>query len=216
MALASALLLAVLSQHASASLMAIDFGSEFVKVCLIKPGRTPIAVVVNEMSRRKTPALVGVLSKDRLIGEEAFSFAVRYPDTIFQRARDLLGKPADDPTLARMLKDHYLPHETVWHPSRRVAAYKLGENSSIGAEELVVCTDLPACLRHLPVPVSELHLMPVLCTLLCLDRPVSSTMPGALQRPKPVALSWMPSSPSPPSSARPSGRRSWTRPRSQA
>ena len=85
------------AQPAASSLMAIELGSEYLKVCLIKPGRTPIAIVGNEMSRRKSPALVGVVNGDRVLGEEAFSLGIRYPDLIFSRTRDLLGRRADDP-----------------------------------------------------------------------------------------------------------------------
>lgn len=55
------------------------------QVCLVKPGRTPISIVVNEMSKRKTPALVGLVQEggsegvSRVLGEEAFSLAIRYP-----------------------------------------------------------------------------------------------------------------------------------------
>jgi hypoxia up-regulated 1 len=69
--LALLLLASVLIVSCHASLMAIDLGSEYLKVCLIKPGRTPIAIVVNEMSRRKSPALVGFVKGERLVSEEA-------------------------------------------------------------------------------------------------------------------------------------------------
>lgn len=140
---AAALLLALLAGTAIAatashgSLMSIDLGAEFLKVCLVKPGRTPIAVVVNEMSRRKSPALVGVVNTERLLGEEAFSFAVRYPELIVQRARDLLGKDPDDPTIAALLAGQGLPYEVVPHPTRGNAAIKLGD-TVYATEELVV------------------------------------------------------------------------------
>mmetsp|Transcript_27424 Transcript_27424/g.69745 ORF Transcript_27424/g.69745 Transcript_27424/m.69745 type:complete len:1029 (-) Transcript_27424:524-3610(-) len=122
---------------AQASIMAIDLGSEYLKVSLIKPGRTPIAIVVNEMSKRKTPALVGFANGERLLGEEASSFSVRYPETIVARAQDLLGKSADDPTIGRMLKDYGLPYKVVPHPTRNVAAVEIKEGVIISAEELV-------------------------------------------------------------------------------
>lgn len=40
-------------------LMAVDFGGEFIKVSVVKPGRTPISIVPNEMSKRRTSAQVG-------------------------------------------------------------------------------------------------------------------------------------------------------------
>lgn len=133
---AALLLLSLTAAHAS--IMAIDLGSEYLKVSLIKPGRTPISIVVNEMSKRKSPALVGFMNGERLLGEEAFSFSVRFPETIISRAQDLLGKPADDPTIARMLKDYGLPYKVVPHPTRNVAAVEIKEGVVYSAEELVV------------------------------------------------------------------------------
>lgn len=118
--------------------MSIDLGSEFLKVCLVKPGRTPISIAVNEMSKRKSPALVGVVNGDRLLGEEAFSFAVRYPEFIVQRARDLLGKDPEDPTIAAMFEQHGLPYKVVPHPKRGVASLQFGEDTVYSPEELVV------------------------------------------------------------------------------
>jgi hypoxia up-regulated 1 len=120
-------------------MMAVDLGSEYLKVSLIKPGRTPIAIVVNEMSKRKTPALVGFSSEnERLMGEEAFSFATRFPETTYARARDMLARPADHPVLTKMLKDHGLPFTLVPHPNRSVAAVQVKEGQVHAVEELVV------------------------------------------------------------------------------
>ena len=132
-------------------MMAVDLGSEYLKVSLIKPGRTPIAVVVNEMSKRKTPALVGFSGDERLMGEEAFSFAVRYPETTYARARDMLARPADHPVLTKMLKDHGLPFTLVPHPNRSVAAVQVKEGQVHAAEELVVRDQL-ACNRGTGLP----------------------------------------------------------------
>lgn len=34
---------------ARAAVLAIDLGSEFLKISIVKPGRTPISIVLNEM-----------------------------------------------------------------------------------------------------------------------------------------------------------------------
>ena len=43
---------------ASAAVLGIDYGSEFVKVSIVAPGRTPISIVINEISKRKSTAAV--------------------------------------------------------------------------------------------------------------------------------------------------------------
>nr|QBY35573.1 heat shock protein 70G [Dunaliella salina] len=137
MLLATAVIM-FLANAANASMMSVDLGSEYLKVALIKPGRTPISIVVNEMTRRKSPALVGVVNGERLLGEEAFSLSVRYPDSIYTRIRDLLGKPASDPSLHRMLQAQSLPFRVVPHSPERPTAAVQGKDGSVhSAEELV-------------------------------------------------------------------------------
>lgn len=136
--LVAALLVLLFASSTSASLIAVDLGSEFLKVSLIKPGRTPISIVVNEMSKRKSPALVGFVNGERLLAEEAFSFAVRYPDSVFARVRDLLGRPAAHPLVGSLLADHGLPYTVVPHPNGTTAALQLKDGDVHTAEELVV------------------------------------------------------------------------------
>lgn len=128
------LLLCGLSQG---SIIAVDLGSEFLKVALIAPGRTPIAIVTNEMSRRKTPALVGLVHGDRLTGEEASSFAVRFPESTFSQARNLLGRKSDSAEVEGLLAAHLLPYTVVAHPNRSVASVHSNDGVH-SAEELVV------------------------------------------------------------------------------
>lgn len=130
--------LLALACTASAAVVSIDLGSEFVRACLIKPGKVPIAIVGNEMSRRKSPNLVGVVDGDRLAGEEAFSMAIRFPQHIISRVRDLLGRSAEDPALQAMIKANRLPYELVDDTRRHTVAIKVNETDSVLAEELQV------------------------------------------------------------------------------
>ena len=65
------LLAAAAAPRAAARIVAIDLGAEHLKIALVKPGRPPIAIVLNEMSKRKTAAAVALVNGDRLVGEEA-------------------------------------------------------------------------------------------------------------------------------------------------
>lgn len=38
-----------MAQTAQAAVLAVDLGSEFLKIAIVKPGRTPISIVLNEM-----------------------------------------------------------------------------------------------------------------------------------------------------------------------
>ena len=82
-------------------LMAVDLGGEFLKVSVVKPGRTPISIVTNEMSKRRTSAQLAFIEGDRLLGEEAAALAVRYPDRVYaRRAAKLISAPLDTNTRA--------------------------------------------------------------------------------------------------------------------
>ena len=66
------LALIALSQTALASILAIDYGSDWIKASLIKPG-VPFDVLLNRDSKRKIQATVGWKNNDRLFGSDAFN-----------------------------------------------------------------------------------------------------------------------------------------------
>jgi len=122
------------------ALMAIDFGSEFIKVSLVQPGRTPIEIVVNEMSKRKTPAVVAFSNGERLLGEEAVAIHPRFPDRVYSRMRDLLGRRLDDPYVERLLKENYLPYTLVEDAVRNTIRVKTHTGEEYSVEEIVAST----------------------------------------------------------------------------
>uniref|UniRef100_A0A6N2LA52 ubiquitinyl hydrolase 1 n=1 Tax=Salix viminalis TaxID=40686 RepID=A0A6N2LA52_SALVM len=102
----------------------IDLGSEWIKVAVVnlKPGQTPISIAINEMSKRKTPALVAFQSGTRLLGEEASGIAARYPDKVYSHLRDMLGKSYEK--VKGFLEAMYLPYDVV-KDSRGAAAFRV-------------------------------------------------------------------------------------------
>lgn len=123
--------------RSQSAVMSIDLGSEWIKVAVVnlKPGQSPISIAINEMSKRKSPALVAFQSGDRLLGEEAAGLVARYPDKVFSQLRDLLGKPF---TYAKKSLDSaYLPFD-VKEDSRGVASFKIDDNAGdYSTEELL-------------------------------------------------------------------------------
>ena len=61
-----------LSQSVSAALLAIDYGTEWTKASLIKPG-VPFDVLLNKDSKRKIHSSVAWKGDDRLFGSDAFN-----------------------------------------------------------------------------------------------------------------------------------------------
>lgn len=107
---------------------------------VLKPTAPPpqVEVVNNEISKRKTSAVVGFVNGERLLGEAAASVDGRYRNTVIARARDMLGKSADDTSLQAMLKANYLPYEISEDTKTRSVRLAMSEEESYIAEELVV------------------------------------------------------------------------------
>jgi hypoxia up-regulated 1 len=55
-----------------ASVLAIDYGADFMKASLMKPG-TPFDVLLNKDSKRKIQSVVGWKKSDRIFGGDAFN-----------------------------------------------------------------------------------------------------------------------------------------------
>eukprot|EP00798_Chlamydomonas_sp_ICE-L_P013455 gene13455-19313_t len=121
------------------ALLSIDLGAEWLKVGILsRNAPTSVSIVTNELGSRKTPSLIGFSNVgDRLLGDEAASFASRYPETTFPRPLSLLGKRADDASVAQMLADAGLLYHVVQHPSRGVAAVHVNHEGVASGEELV-------------------------------------------------------------------------------
>lgn len=86
-------LLAVLAWLASpiaASLLAIDYGAEWTKASLIKPG-VPFDVLLDRDSKRKMMSAVGWKRDERLFGGEAANAATRFPATYYPYVKGLVG-----------------------------------------------------------------------------------------------------------------------------
>ena len=63
-------LLSFLPISVFASVLAIDYGSDFIKASLMKPG-VPFDVILNKDSKRKINSVVSWKNGDRLFGQDA-------------------------------------------------------------------------------------------------------------------------------------------------
>jgi hypoxia up-regulated 1 len=61
-----------LLHHVQSAVMSIDYGMEWFKVGLIKPG-VPLDVALNKDSKRKTQAVVNIRGEERIYGADAVS-----------------------------------------------------------------------------------------------------------------------------------------------
>lgn len=136
----------------------IDLGSEWIKVAVVnlKPGQAPISIAINEMSKRKSPALVAFHADDRLIGEEAAGLVARYPDKVYSHVRDLIGKPFAH--AKKILDSLYLPFNVV-EDSRGGVGIKIDDGVTVYSAEELTAMILGYALKlaefHSKVPVKD-------------------------------------------------------------
>ena len=70
-----------------ASLLAIDYGSEWIKASLMKPG-VPFDVLLNKDSKRKIQSSVGWKNGDRLFGTDAYNLVRRHQTSSYEPTND--------------------------------------------------------------------------------------------------------------------------------
>ncbi|KAJ4981807.1 hypothetical protein NE237_032644 [Protea cynaroides] len=131
------LILLIISIPSESAVSSIDLGSEWMKVAVVnlKPRQSPISIAINEMSKRKSPALVAFIGGDRLFGEEAAGIIARYPDKVYSNLRDMIRKPLK--YVKDFLDSQYLPFDLV-EDSRGAAAIRIDDGVTVySAEELV-------------------------------------------------------------------------------
>ncbi|CAL9762617.1 unnamed protein product [Musa acuminata subsp. burmannicoides] len=156
--LALFLIFSSLSIPSESAVSSIDLGSEWMKVAVVnlKPGQSPISIAINEMSKRKSPALVAFHGGNRFVGEEAAGIVARYPDKVYSLVRDMIGKSykhAKD--LANSL---YLPYDLI-EDTRGAAGIRVDDGVTVyTAEELlamILTYGMSLAKSHARVPVKD-------------------------------------------------------------
>ncbi|KAJ3019349.1 lumenal Hsp70 protein [Thoreauomyces humboldtii] len=119
---------------ASASVIGIDYGTEWFKVSIVKAG-IPLDIVLNTESKRKTPAVVLVREGDRRYGSDAVALATRFPQDSYPALKNLLGKLYDDPAAETYRKTY--TNTMVRDAKRGTVAFRFNETTIFTVEELV-------------------------------------------------------------------------------
>lgn len=126
----------LLLNPSESAVSSVDLGSEWLKVAVVnlKPGQSPISIAINEMSKRKSPALVAFQESTRLLAEEASGIIARYPHRVYSQLRDMIGKPYKQ--VKHLIDSLYLPFDIV-EDSRGAVSFKIDENNYYSVEELL-------------------------------------------------------------------------------
>ncbi|XAR64868.1 hypothetical protein NMG60_11008751 [Bertholletia excelsa] len=145
------LLLILVPKPSHSAVSSIDLGSEWLKVAVVnlKPGQSPISIAINEMSKRKSPALVAFQGGNRLIGEEAAGLVARYPNKVYSQLRDLIGKPHS--YVKKFLDSMYLPFDAV-EESRGVVGIRIDDGTTVYSPE-----ELTAMVLGYALNLAEFH-----------------------------------------------------------
>ncbi|KAL4245181.1 Heat Shock Protein 70 (HSP70) [Abortiporus biennis] len=93
------LCLAIFSHTTLASVLAIDYGTDFIKASLMSPGQ-PFDVLIDKDSKRKIQSTVGWNREDRLFGGTAFNMAGRFPTDSFSALKLLKAAPFESSTVS--------------------------------------------------------------------------------------------------------------------
>ncbi|KAF8999790.1 Hsp70 protein-domain-containing protein [Cyathus striatus] len=125
-------LLCLIPEATLASVLAIDYGSEYITASLMKPG-IPFDVLLNRDSKRKIQSVVGWKKADRLFGQDAFNLAARFPEDSFQSVKLLEAAPFDSEAVQYYTK---ISTANVVETPRRTVAVKQSDGTEWSVEEL--------------------------------------------------------------------------------
>ncbi|KAI0291592.1 heat shock protein 70 family [Russula brevipes] len=120
----------------AATVLAIDYGSDYIKASLIKPG-APFDVLLDKDSKRKIRSSVGWKNGERLFGQDAFNLATRFPTDSYNSLKYLLGAPANAEVISYYTS--FAP-PAVTPSTRFTAAIRRGSNAAAGEKNAAPAT----------------------------------------------------------------------------
>lgn len=120
------------------NLLGIDFGTEYIKVTVLKPN-SPFKMVENIQSKTKTPAALAFKDEERLFGADALGKKVRFPKQVFVYMHEFLGKKYDSTQVKKFMEDFFVSYETEEDQERKTYNFKINfnkENFVFSTEEI--------------------------------------------------------------------------------
>jgi len=121
---------------ARAAVIGIDFGSRFMKIGVIQPGKG-IELALNEASKRKSSSAAGFNNQDeRVYGDESFNLLGKLPAKQFVMSKLLLGKNVSSDEV-RSFAQYGYPYKFVEDADTKAAVLQYSENTTIRGEEMV-------------------------------------------------------------------------------
>ena len=111
-------------------LIGVDIGSEFFKICLIKPGK-PFTIVENLQSKLKTPTAISLKDDEITYGAEAIGKKARFPKNIFNFFEDYLGEKYNSTFVTQFLHDFLISYDIVEDTERNAINFNIQFNKKV-------------------------------------------------------------------------------------
>jgi len=117
------------------NVIGLDFGSDSMKVAIVQPG-TPLEIVSNFQSKRKTPTMISFYKGERLLGSDANAIMGRKPDLTFAKVNRMLGRAINHPLVDEITKKQYFPYNIYTNDTSNATCLKV-EDTYYSPEELI-------------------------------------------------------------------------------
>ncbi|KAG1732638.1 Hsp70 protein-domain-containing protein [Suillus paluster] len=124
---------AVVFESSLASILAVDYGSDWIKASLMKPG-VPFDVLLNKDSKRKIQSSVAWKKDERLFGSDAANIASRFPQDSFSSLKYLEGAPFNSDIATYFTS---ISTAQISETDRKTVALKQSDGTEWSTEELV-------------------------------------------------------------------------------
>ncbi|XP_060083520.1 hypoxia up-regulated protein 1-like [Ylistrum balloti] len=117
------------------AVIAIDLGSEYTKIALVKPG-VPMEIVLNDESSRKTASMVAMRDGERHYGQAAVNTGVRFPKKAFWYLMHIVGLKYEDPQV-ELYRKRFPYYNLIKDEDRGTVLFQLEDDSTYSPEELI-------------------------------------------------------------------------------
>lgn len=101
-----------MAMQSYANLIGFDFGSNFFKITLVKPG-APFSIVENVTSQRKTHSQFTLGPDNRLFSADSFVAGSRYPKQTFMEVANFLGMQYEQDAIDQLKKERFIMNDFV-------------------------------------------------------------------------------------------------------
>ncbi|CAK9304553.1 unnamed protein product [Gordionus sp. m RMFG-2023] len=143
-------LLFLVPQIKCVAVVSIDFGCEWVKMGIVKPGM-PMEVILTPDTRRKINNIVGIKNEEILIGDPAITYCQRQPKHVYSYLLELLGKNMYNSEVEEYR--HYFPQYELGSTRDEMAFTFMLKNETFLPEELMAmvlayCKDIASSFAN--------------------------------------------------------------------